>query len=170
MTVPTVRDADVDDIDTIHRIAERGWNAAYGHILSTETIETALEAWYTVDGTRAAIERNDVTYFVAEHDGEVVGYASGSSADDDGVAVLGAIYVDPDYWGAGIGTALLEVFEACCRERGDETVRFRVLSGNDVGASFYVSHGYEVVETEEVELFGQTVSEDVYRGEIDESG
>lgn len=169
MSSITVREAALADADAIRRVAERGWKATYGHILPTETIDTALDEWYTVDGTRAAIEREDIGYFVAERAGDVVGYVSGGSTDEDGVAVLGAIYVDPNCWNEGIGTALLETFETFCREQGDETIRFRVLSENDVGASFYKRHGYEVAETEETDLFGETVLEDAYRGQIDES-
>jgi ribosomal protein S18 acetylase RimI-like enzyme len=130
-------------------------------------IDSALAEWYDLDSVRALIDDEAVACFVAERDRAVVGYASGSPSDEDAVAFLGAIYVDPDRWGDGIGTALLEEFETYWGRRGYEAVRLFVLSGNDVGGSFYRRHGYVPVDERETELFGKPVTERVLRGPID---
>jgi len=162
-----VRPARRDDVDDIHRIAEAGWNAAYEDIIAQETIDAAMDEWYDVEGTREFIEHEDVGYFVAEDEsGGVVGYVSGGPGENRGVAKLGAIYVDPDRWGDGIGSTLLDQFESFCREEGFDTLEFEVLAGNDVGASFYRKHGYDVVDESESDLFGETVEEYRFRGEI----
>ncbi|MFC4986640.1 GNAT family N-acetyltransferase [Saliphagus infecundisoli] len=164
MTDPTIRTATPEDVTGIRHVAERSWNAAYNGILDGETIDCALEEWYDPDQVREFVDRDEVTYLVAE-DGDVVGYASGGP-DGEGegdVAVLGAIYADPDLWGEGIGTALLSAFERERRRAGDDAVRLRVLADNEVGIAFYRARGYEPVAEREDELFGERVAERVFR-------
>lgn len=166
MTDPTVREASPDDVPDIVRVAERGWNAAYGDILDSGTIDAAICAWYEPSTVRERVDREDGAYFVAELDGAVIGYASGAPASQAGVATLGAIYVDPEHWGAGVGSVLLRRFETWCRQYGYETLRFRVLAGNDRAAAFYREHGYEHVDEEASELFGESVIDRVFSGPI----
>lgn len=163
----TIRTAVADDVPTILRIAERGWKTAYGDFLSQQTIDTAMAEWYDPNTTREQIECEDVAYFVAEQHGNILGYASGSPSSEKTIATLGAIYVDPEYWGNGVGTALLEEFEDFCRQRGCDTIQFQVLTENDVGTSFYRKHGYEVVEVRATELFGETVREYEFHGQLE---
>ncbi|RDI71204.1 GNAT family N-acetyltransferase [Halopelagius longus] len=176
----TVREATADDVPAVRRIARRGWNAAYGDLLSQETIDAAMATWYAPDATRATVEGGDAAYFVAEPTGDaseptsgdrgtpsdVVGFAAGGPSETAGVATLSAIYVDPDHWGGGVGTALLERVEEFCREEGCETLEIRVLSENRVGRSFYRSKGYEAVEKRDTKLFGEAVREFVFRGRL----
>ena len=160
-----VRTATPDDVPEIIRIGERGWNAAYGDILSQDTIDTAMAEWYDPDSIRNAIDREDWAYIVAEA-ADVVGFVSGGPRGEERVAAIGAVYVDPERWGCGIGTALLERFESCCHNQGCDRLEFRVLAENEVGVSFYRKHGYDVVENCTTELFGESVDEYVFRGPI----
>lgn len=75
-----------------------------------------MSEWYGREDTRKHVESDSIAYVVAEEGGEVVGYVSGGPGDEEGVATLGAIYVDPDHWNEGIGTALLSAFEGFCRQ------------------------------------------------------
>lgn len=169
----TVREATTNDVAAIVALAERAWRAAYGEILDTGTIDAAIDEWYDPGGTREAIEREDVAYYVAVErtPGEVerpaqdiLGYVSGHG--HEGTARLGAIYVDPQRWGEGIGSALLSRFERFCRERDCARVEFEVLRENEVGQSFYRKRGYEAVDEREIELFGETVREQVFAGAL----
>ncbi len=165
-----VRTATPDDVPVIIRIGERGWNAAYGDVLSQETIDAAMAEWYDDDSIREAIDRENWAYLVADA-AEVVGFVSGGPRKgdlrrDERVAVIGAIYVDPERWGSGIGTALLERFESFCRHQECDQLQFLVLTENEVGVSFYRKHGYEVVDECTSELFGETVDEYVFQGSI----
>jgi len=99
--------------------------------------------------------------------GTVVGYASGAPHEDDDRATLAAIYVRPDRWGEGIGTALLDRFEAFCRERGCDAIDLEAIADNDVGTSFYRARGFEAVGTERVELFGEEATETLFRRPVE---
>lgn len=166
MSDVTVRPADPGDVSDVQRVARRGWHAAYEDVLSAETIEAKLEEWYDRATIREYVEREDVGYFVATVDGQVLGYASGGPSDERDVGFLGAIYVDPDRWGQGIGSRLLDRVESFLADQGYERLRFRVLAENDVGKGFYRSRGYEALERVETELGAETVEELVFEGPI----
>ena len=166
MTDAAVRPATLDDVPAIRTVADRAWRAAYGDLLAAETIDAVLSEWYSPDAVRRGIERQDGWYFVGDGD-EVVGYVSGGRADDPGVATLAAIYVDPDRWRDGLGSALLERFESRCVRAGCDRLRFRVLAENDRARAFYRSRGYDPVEEVETDLFGETVTEAVFSGALD---
>ena len=166
MSTVTVRDARPSDVQPVVALAERGWRAAYDDILGPETIDAAMREWYDPEDLRDSIDDGDRVFYVAtEADDQIAGFLRGGFGDDR--AHLGAIYADPDRWGKGIGSALLDRFEATCADRGYETIEFAVLSGNDVGRSFYRSRGYEPVEHREVELFGENVEDSVFRGPVE---
>lgn len=152
------------DVSAIVRIADRAWHAAYSDSLASATIDTVLSEWYDPDSVRRAIEREDGGYFVGKRGGDVVGYVSGGCTEESDTATLAAIYVDPDHWGDGVGTALLHRFETFCLRRGCHRLRFRVLADNDRARSFYRSRGYDPVEEVDTDLFGETVTEAVFTG------
>ena len=81
--------------------------------------------------------------------GRVIGYTSGSNSEHGPGAELGTIYVDPDWWGEGVGTALFDELRARLRQRGFERVRAVVLAENEAGLPFYRRHGFEQVDEHE---------------------
>lgn len=100
--------ADARAIATLHI---RSWQATYRGLLSDGYL-SALDA--SIDRRVAflakAIEAGSQAIRVAELEGNLVGWSSfGSSRDEDagaGDGELKAIYLDPQAWGQGIGTAL----------------------------------------------------------------
>lgn len=167
METVSIRDAEVEDITDILRITEQSWNAAYSEILSEEMIDQTMEEFREGDVTQRLIEREDAAFFVAERSDTIVGYISSVPSDDENVAVLGALYVDPDCWNEGIGTELLQTFEEFCRQRGAEWIQFYVLDENEIGLSFYQKHGYREIDERDTDRFGEPVTERVFRGEVE---
>ena len=74
--------------------------------------------------------------WVAEIDGEVVGYAAIDGAE------LSDLYVRPGYQGRGIGTALLEK----AKELSPGQLGLWAFQRNDGARRFYERHGFEVIE------------------------
>ncbi|WP_436902464.1 N-acetyltransferase family protein [Halovenus halobia] len=165
MSSGQIREAETTDVAEIQSVATAGWRETYDEILAEETIENALAEWYEETGLRGQIENDTVGYFVAEVNESVVGYCSGST--DGSTAVLGALYVVPDRWGAGFGTALLERFERWAREQGCTDIQIAVLADNDVGSRFYEARGYSVQDRETEELFGEEVSIQLFGGPLE---
>lgn len=161
-----VRPATPDDAAAVSAVAEAAWWETYPGVLDPDAVEAALAELYDEAFLREVLEeREDLLFLVAEVDGEVVGFATAQQTWADEVAVH-TVYVHPDRWEAGIGTALLEEVEESARAADVDRLRAGVLSGNHVGRSFLESRGFERVETETAEVGGETVPEDVFEREL----
>lgn len=142
-----VRPATTGDVPVVRSIARETWHAAYDDVLGPEAVDAQVDEWYAPGAVEAWVEDDAVHAVVAEVDGEVVGYATGTASDDGPAdAVVPAIYVRPAHWGAGIGSELLATLHDRLRADGHGSVSLVVLAENDVGRSFYAGHGYAVHE------------------------
>ena len=157
---PTVRAATVDDVPGIQRVARRGWRETYGDFLTEAAIEAILEDWYAADELEGSITSSETVYLVAETD-EIGGYASAAPTANE-EAQLYAIYVDPDHWNEGLGTALLDAVRDRLSDHGIRRLRVEVLAENTVGVSFYESRGFERTGEREREIGSQSLVEYVY--------
>jgi ribosomal protein S18 acetylase RimI-like enzyme len=161
---PTIRPAEASDAPAIRGVARDSWHAAYDDILGAERVDGMVDEWYVVDDLETAI--GDYVFHVAvSTDGSVVGFANaGPNPEyDEGTDKLYRIYVDPDHWGVGIGTRLLDAVEAELEDADTERLRLSVLAENTVGVGFYESRGFERVASGDVELGGETYIEYEYR-------
>lgn len=161
----TVRYAVPDDATAIREIARKSWHAAYDPILGEETVTETIDQWYARDDLEAAIvearDREDAVFLIAEEADEPVGFAhAGPHRERPAVASLNRLYVRPDRWGEGIGTALLERAQDYLREEYDR-LWLAVLADNEVGVSFYDSAGFERIGTQDSDL-NPEVEEYVY--------
>ena len=98
--------------------------------------------------------------FVAELDGDVVGFANvGESRDEAGEGELYTIYVDPSCWGRGVGRALMERARrrlrapgsgrrscGCSRERARGALLWLAPGGRSMAARRTSSREAEVVQ------------------------
>jgi ribosomal protein S18 acetylase RimI-like enzyme len=162
MSEHTLRPAQPADVSGIQRVARAGWHAAYDDAMGPGTVDDCIDDWYDRETVAGAIADDDIDYPVATLGDRVVGYASAGPTDDDRpgtVAGLYSIYVHPDRWGGGIGTAMFERCADRLRERGFERLCLRVIADNEVGISFYRTHGFERTDEEAVELKGQSLVE-----------
>ncbi|SDR35688.1 GNAT family N-acetyltransferase [Natronobacterium texcoconense] len=159
-----VREATTDDVWAIHKTARESWHAAYDDALGPETVDEIVDDWYALGDLESAIddasERDDAQFLVATADDEsrVDGACDGFAhvvpwPEDGDVAYLVRLYVRPDRWGEGIGTALLERLEADLEDAFDR-VRLAVLATNDVGISFYESTGFDRMGARKTDLPG----------------
>jgi len=83
--------------------------------------------------------------FVAEAEGEVVGFASVGECREPGSedGELYAIYLDQTRWGHGVGRSLLEQAERSLRDAGFEAALLWVLEGNARAIRFYERAGWQ---------------------------
>ncbi|SDG80888.1 L-amino acid N-acyltransferase YncA [Lentzea fradiae] len=100
----TVRPATPSDAPAMASVHVRTWQTAYrgqlpDDVLANLSVDDRTAQWERL------IPRGNV--WVAEHDGEVAGFAfAGPSRDDDAPFELYAIYVLDSAQGTGLGTAL----------------------------------------------------------------
>ena len=154
------REATLDDIVSIQRVARASWHKAHGPILGENAVEKLLDRWYSRDRLKESIRGEDVIMFVAIDDNQVVGFTQGGPTEDGPAdAAVGAIYVLPEYWGKRLGTELLERLFDIFRTDDYDSVWLTVMADNDVARSFYDKHGFDVYEERTVELAGQEVDD-----------
>ena len=146
VVVRSAIDADAVAIASIH---VRAWQAAYAGIIPTEYLDAlsipartatwtaSLEAGGTPDGGEI---------HVAEVGGAVVGWLTCGPSRDDGapahVGELHGIYVDPDFWGVGVGLALMDLCIEELRAKGFSSATLWVLTDNHAARAWYERRGW----------------------------
>lgn len=149
-----------DEMRGAIEVTRTAWRAAYAGLLPESTFSDPDEPLSSeaVQGRFDDIESREETAFLVACDetdpdanaGGVCGFAEFVWGDDvaefvpDGAVQLRAIYVDPDRWGEGIGTALL----AAAVEHLPDSAQSMVLETfeeNEVGTRFYEAGGFEVI-------------------------
>jgi ribosomal protein S18 acetylase RimI-like enzyme len=141
-----IRRATPDDAEAIARVHIRTWQGAYAHVFPPEALagisaEARARAW------RANLGGTFGATYVAERNGEVVGFASGGpshDADCEGLGELYAIYVDPEHWDSGAGRQLAVQVEDALRGEGFAAATLWVLDDNPRARRFYESGGWRL--------------------------
>ena len=163
-----MREANAADGDAIGRVQVETWRAAYAGLMPDEVIarfDVATRQRLWREGLGRDPRPGSAT-FVAELDGEVVGFASvGRSRDEEArnEGELYAIYLQPSCWDRGIGRALLQRAEESMRTSGFERALLWVLEGNERGERFYRAAGWTPDGRKEDEFQGAQVVEVRYR-------
>jgi RimJ/RimL family protein N-acetyltransferase len=160
-----VRRARPDDAAAIAEVHVRAWQDAYGHIFGAErlagvTVARRLPMW------RQILQDPAQTALVAENDaGSVVGWCTvAPSRDRDADGEIWGIYVLPEAWGSGAGTALLAAGVDALSESGYRKIILWVLEDNPRARRFYEREGWALDGSrKEDEFLGVLVTEVRYR-------
>lgn len=164
-----VRTAELSDSEGISRVHTRSWQSAYRGLLPDEWLdalrwEDRKLRWNAIltSGNKRYV------YVAANSQNEIIGFASsGPSRDEDKdqerVHELYAIYLTPEYWGKGIGTALLNVVMKDVPKTA-ERLELWVLEDNISGRRFYESKTFTLDgATKLAEIDGYQLEEVRYR-------
>jgi ribosomal protein S18 acetylase RimI-like enzyme len=138
----------------------RTWQAAYAHVFPADKLVTLdeqrpqRERWW-----RGWLEnpRPAWSALVAEQAERIVGFVSvGRARNDESLGELYAIYVLPEFWGAGHGRALMgESLDRLRREGFDEAILW-VLEDNPRTRRFYERGGWRIDGEPQEQTFLQT--------------
>jgi len=126
-----IRKAVTEDADYLANLAIRS-KAYWGY--SPEFIEACVDE---LSVTRGDIENPNFHYMVAELGGQIVGFYNLEGLDGDEIE-LGALFVDPDHIGTGIGKALIENAKKYATDLG---ARQLVIQGDPNAEQFYKAAG-----------------------------
>lgn len=123
----------------------RSWQAAYRGLLPDDVLDGLRPEDRAARYTFGSADPAQPATLVAVADGAIRGFATTSPAGDEdgpGAGQLGALYVDPAFWGGGMGRALIEAARAKLVAAGFEHAVLWVLSGNDRAIRFYERDGW----------------------------
>ena len=144
-------------------MAHASLDASYGHALNQDLIAEAVSQWYSADQLGEDLDDENTVFIVAVEDGEVVGFAQSYVIKrHDPVGEIDWLHVDPDHRGKGLGSQLLKRVELALLERDVTTIEAEVLAANEAGAEFYDEQGYTLTEERDVEIGGETFTEEVF--------
>jgi len=156
---PVIRSALVSDIPAMYSISRRAHQDSYASLIPV-THRVAFRRRYTYS-TKALEEYKtkmiaNITsrlwhVWVAEMADKVVGYTLGEQISDLLIQKRG-LFVDPDYYGRGIGSAL---FERSLRDvpRGC-IIRLSVIENNERAKRLYIKRGFVKVASAGTTFFG----------------
>ncbi len=136
-----VRQARADDLPEISRIYN------YAILNTTSTFDTEPK---TVEQWQDMLAKQTEAYplLVAESGGRVAGWGVLRPAVDRSAArftVENAVYVDPDFQGRGIGSALLSELIERARANGYHAIVAMVVAGNEASERLHRRLGFEQV-------------------------
>jgi ribosomal protein S18 acetylase RimI-like enzyme len=177
MNVETARPADAEEIASV---ARRAWHAAYGEFLSADAIDATVDEWYAPASLRGSIGREGSVFVVAvdddptgghrgetdDRDGRIVGFLNAGYSESVGNVVLSRIYALPDYWGSGIGTAMLGRVARRLVEEGYDRISAVVLADNEVGRSFYEARAFEEIGRQTTTFGGEQHEEVIVAADL----
>jgi ribosomal protein S18 acetylase RimI-like enzyme len=150
-----VRRATVDDAEAIERIRVETWRATYRGLLPDGLIDQLQP---NVERRRERLRAPGPAElnFVAEEEGQVVGYAFAGPERTRDRAYPGevyAIYVLPKAQRKGHGRALIRECARALADRGVTAILIWVLRENAIGRGFYERLGGTVVREKQLEEF-----------------
>lgn len=146
-----IRRATIEDIDVLVQIARKSFYGAFAQSPrnSPEDLKSYMDRAYTVEVFSAEMADDDITYFVAEIGGKLVGYAKlKQNSCEEGVAgenpiELCRLYNLQEFIGKGVGKALiLKCLEFAGANRHD-TIWLGVWEDNTSAINFYRKFGFE---------------------------
>ena len=161
----TLRIARMEDVAALEKLIPLSVRALQAAHYSPAQMEAALGPVFGVDRQLIA----DGTYFVAEHDAQIIGCGGWSrrkaifggdrdrSSEDEWIdptrdaARIRAFFVHPDFARRGIGRAILAACEEAILKNGFQSAE---LVATLAGEPLYAAFAYEVVERCEVPMSG----------------
>ena len=146
-----IREATPDDAASIAQVHVDSWIGAYRGIVADEILDN-LSVERRKQGWARVLSEGSTWAFVAEVEGAVrgfVGCAPIDASDDQfagldphATAELTTIYLDPQWWGEGMGRALMNRAVDDLRSRGFDSMVLWVLEANDRARRFYEAGGW----------------------------
>lgn len=146
--VTVIRRATAADAEGVAQVRVQSWRVAYRGLVPDEylasmRVEESIPLWQRV----LAAESDAACTFVAEQDGEIVGFASGVTLAESKLgfdAELTAFYVLPQAQRKGLATQLIREVAATLQQAGATGMVAWVLAENRVARDCCLSLGGEV--------------------------
>lgn len=146
-----IRQADLDDINTIGFLAQQIWPQTYGDILSKEQLAYMLHLIYNPAALKDQMLKQHHSFLMAELEDDPVGFASFSKTGKPGVYKLHKLYVRADIQGRGLGRALINAVLEEIRQQQAAALHLNVNRHNKA-QRFYEKFGFRIISEEDIDI------------------
>lgn len=163
--VRRVKPGDADDLDEVFR---QSWSEGFSDIIDGEDLENIEQGrCVTEDDIQQRMRQDGILTLVYIVDRTVLGQGRIAWSDDTtenytdtdhGEAELRSMYVHPNHWNEGIGSAIVEALVERCPVE-PSALKAETYEGSDA-AEFYRSKGFKVVQRSAVESTDTKMSRD----------
>jgi len=136
------RQANVEDIAEIRRLARSIWYEAYSSILSKEQIDYMLDMMYSEEVITAEI-LSGIVWDLIVCEGTSCGYLSYACSDDRAVK-LSKIYIKKDFRGKSIAADALRRVIEYAAQKGRDHVFLTVNKNNKMAIRAYKKNGFVI--------------------------
>jgi diamine N-acetyltransferase len=162
----SIRQATINDLETIRQIAADTWWATYSPILEKEQIRFMLGEIYSVEKISYQLKNNIQTYLLLIEDGKPVAFAAYSPREEDTeIYKLHKLYCLPETQGKGYGKVLINVVAGKTLEAGKSILDLNVNRHNKA-KSFYEKMGFQVAYEEDIPIGPYWMNDYVMRKEL----
>lgn len=150
---PAIRRATPADAETLARIGGDTFTATFGHMYPPADLAAFLAEHHSPERAAADLADPRKAAWLAEIDGEVVGYAAVGPATlphaevTDASGELKRLYVDASQQGLGTGRRLLQIALDWLESAGLGDIWLSVWSENFGAQRLYQRYGFECVDT-----------------------
>jgi GNAT superfamily N-acetyltransferase len=146
----TIREAGINDLVTVEKLAHEIWPGTYGHTHSSEQLSYMLQLIYSQPSLQQQMQQQHHHFLIAELDGQPVGFAD-YSLYEPGVYKLHKLYVHGSTQGKGVGKALIDHISGKLLQQNAHTLRLNVNRLNKARL-FYEKQGFAVIKEEDVDI------------------
>ena len=141
-----VRVVTTDSVDTaeLADVAARTFPLACPPTTAPENIASFIDANLSAERFAEYLADPHRAILTAAQGGRIIGYAMLVRGVADDTAELSKIYVLPDYHGAGVSTALMDLTLATAEDWGVRSVWLGVNQKNQRAQRFYTKSGFKI--------------------------
>lgn len=150
------------DGEAIRRIAQASLESSYSDIFTEDTINHAVQEWYSSESIDDYLDSDEMVFLVAVEADQPVGFSQSHVLGSIEKGRILWLHVYPDYRGRGIASELLDATRDTLHERGIERVTSLVIADNQAGNQFYADHGFSKLYGRTVDIGGEEHTENVY--------
>lgn len=141
-----IRRAGAEDAPTIARLHVAAWRGAYRGMIADAILDSLNESARARMWSQG-LARPDCAGFVAEREGAIFAFifvapSRDGDADRARIGEVSALYVLPEFWRDGVGTALLEEGLRFLAGRGHGEATLWVLAVNARACAFYEARNF----------------------------
>ncbi len=166
-----IRPATQDDIPAIATLHIEGWKAAYGGLVDQAYLES-LSVEQRIRDWQNWMSAGESEVFLAEEEGRPAGFVvigrtktpppGSSPIRPSHSGEIYALYLHPDFWRKGIGTALIKHAACELKARKHSSICLWVLDGNARAKAFYEKMGGQKIGNKMVEIGPSKLKEICY--------